>query len=50
MHSGVVVLFVLGKHGAHGGELATEGLFCGAVAVGGVAGGRGRGVGEMPTA
>ncbi len=23
MHSGVVVLFVLGKHGAHGGELAT---------------------------
>jgi hypothetical protein len=27
-------LFVLGKHVAHGGELATEGLFCGAVSVG----------------
>jgi hypothetical protein len=29
MHSGVVVLFVLGKHRAHGGELATEGLLAG---------------------
>ncbi len=34
MHREVVVLFVLFKNVAHGGELATVGLFGGAVSVG----------------